>query len=402
MVAMRLLNLVLVVALCAPLGLVHGESLNLPSLIKNGSVRVESASGEPLLAYRTQELLVPASILKVATAFCALEELGADFRYTTQFFVDAKKTLYVKGSGDPTTVSEELAHVARAVAQSEKTISAIVIDTSFFVKDLEIDGASPSRNPYDAKNAAFVGNFSSAALTRRRDGAVVSAEAQTPLTPMSRRIGAQLRRGTTERVKIGDSWKDGALYGGELLSEFLSQAGVTGTRAVRLGSIPPDARLLVSHTSSLDLALMVKGMLEHSTNFTANQIFLTLGAHRFGAPADLAKAQRAMTDCLSKRVGWRHFHIEEGSGLSRRNKVSTDLMTSLLKTFEPYRDLLPVKEGFLAKTGSLNGVNSLAGYYNLRGQGEVRFALIINSNVEHLYKFQAARTVMDYLEKRAK
>lgn len=379
----------------------HAESLNLPSLIKNGGVRVEDDSGRVLLSYRDDENFIPASILKVATAYCALEELGKDYRWRTEVLFDTStRTLYVKGSGDPSTVSEELAQIARNVSEKVRRIDAVVIDTSLFVDSLEIDGASPSRNPYDAKNAAFVGNFSSAALSRRKDGVVVSAEPQTPLTPISRRVGAQLKRGTTERVKIGNRWQDGALYGGELLAEFLAQAGVQGARKVSLGRTSREAKLLFTHTSSQSLEEILRGMLEHSTNFTANQIFLTLGVSKFGPPADLEKAQRSMTECLQKRVGWRNFHIEEGSGLSRRNKVSAHLMTTLLTKFSPYRDLLPTKEGFLAKTGSLNGVNSLAGYYTLPKKGKARFAIIINSNVPFMYKFTVARKIEEYLTQR--
>ena len=133
-----------------------------------------------------------------------------------------------------------------------------------------------------------------------------------------------------------------------------------------------------------------------------NQLFLTLGAKKYGAPATLDKAQRAMTECLKSRVGWSGFHIEEGSGLSRRNQVSSRQMTTLLGKFEPYRHLLPVKEGFLAKTGSLNGVNSLAGYFSLPEQGEVRFSVIINSGVPHLYKFRAAEQIRSYLTNASK
>ncbi len=214
---------------------------------------------------------------------------------------------------------------------------------------------------------------------------------------MSKRAGTLVKRGSTERIKIGNRWQDGAIYGGELLAEFLSQAGVSSPRSASLGKVPKDARLIVTHTSSRNLEEVVEGMLEHSTNFTANQIFLTLGAKKFGAPATLEKAQRAMTECLKSRVGWSEFHIEEGSGLSRRNQVSSRQMTTLLGKFEPYRHLLPEKEGFLAKTGSLNGVNSLAGYFNLPKHGEVRFSLIINSGVPHLYKFRAAERIRSYL-----
>ncbi len=393
---MRPLLLLLLLVL-TPISAAKADSLDLNALLRNGSARVETASGQQLLAHRDAELFVPASILKVATAYCALEELGPSYRYSTELFLDSDDSLYVKGSGDPSTVSEELQSMAREVAEVTKKVKAIVVDTSFFTSDLSIDGATPSLNPYDAKNAAFVGNFSSVALRRRRDGRVESAEPQTPITSMSKRAGTLVKRGSTERIKIGNRWQDGAIYGGELLAEFLSQAGVSGPRSASLGKVPKGARLIVTHTSSRNLEEMVKGMLEHSTNFTANQIFLTLGAKKFGAPATLEKAQRAMTDCLKSRVGWSGFHIEEGSGLSRRNQVSSRQMTTLLGKFEPYRHLLAEKEGFLAKTGSLNGVNSLAGYFSLPKHGEVRFSVIINSGVPHLYKFRAAERIRSHL-----
>ncbi len=396
---MRFLPLLL--AVLTPLSAASSESLNLNSLLKNGSARVETKSGKQLLSHRDNELFVPASILKVATAYCALEELGASYRYSTELLLDDAGTLYVRGSGDPSTVSEELRRMAQQVAQKTKQVKAIVVDTSLFSDNLVIDGASPSLNPYDAKNAAFVGNFSSVALRRKRDGRVESAEPQTPLTPMSKRAGTLVKRGATERIKIGNRWQDGALYGGELLAAFLVEAGVTPPAKISLGSTPKAAKPIVTHTSSQTLEAMVAGMLEHSTNFTANQIFLTLGIHKFGAPATLQKAQRAMTECLTQRVGWKNFHIEEGSGLSRRNQVSAHLMTSLLGRFEPYRHLLPEKEGFLAKTGSLNGVNSLAGFFTVPSEGEVRFAIIINSGVPYLYKFRAAEQIRDYLIKQA-
>lgn len=383
--------------LIATFSLASAESLNLNSLLRNGSARVETSSGQQLLAHRETELFVPASILKIATSYCALEGLGPSYRYSTEIFLDEQDVLYVKGSGDPSTVSEELQRLARQISQVTKSVKAIVIDTSFFSDNLVIDGASPSFNPYDAKNAAFVGNFSSVALRRRRNGQVESAEPQTPLTPMSKRLGTLVKRGTTERIKIGNRWQDGAIYGGELLAEFLTQAGVSRPATISLGVVPKKARLILTHISSRTLEEIVAGMLENSTNFTANQLFLTLGAKKHGAPATLQKAQQAMTECLKSEVGWSGFHIEEGSGLSRRNQVSSRQITMLLGKFERYRDLLPEKEGFLAKTGSLNGVSALAGYFTLPKHGQVRFSIIINSAIPPLYKFRAAEQIRAYL-----
>jgi D-alanyl-D-alanine carboxypeptidase len=75
-------------------------------------------------------------------------------------------------------------------------------------------------------------------------------------------------------------------------------------------------------------------------------------------------------------------------------------MTTLLKRFEPYQDLLNVEEDFTAKTGSLRGVNTLAGYFDLSSQERVRFVILVNTEVEHSYKYKVARILRDYLRRK--
>ncbi|MEN9845620.1 MAG: hypothetical protein RIS36_767 [Pseudomonadota bacterium] len=381
--------------LLGPLSQSH--ALDLKSLLKNGGARVEREDGTPLIQYRDTEHFVPASILKVATTFCALKTLGNDFRFTTSFYQGPGNTLYIRGSGDPSLVSEELNAIAQKVALLMPQITRIVIDPSLFSPDIDIDGSSASLNPYDSKVAAFVGNFSSAALTRRRDGSVVSAEPQTPITPLSRQAGLKLARGASERINLGHTWQVGTQYGGELLAEFLKRSGASGTLEVSTGSIPAGASKILDHRSSKNLAEISRGLLKYSTNFTANQIFLTLGITKYGPPASVEKGQRAMTECLRHEVGWKEFHIEEGSGLSRRNKVTPLQMTTLLESFEPYKELLNVEDSFTAKTGSLRGVNTLAGYFELSPSEQVRFAILVNSDVEHSHKYKVARVLRDYV-----
>jgi D-alanyl-D-alanine carboxypeptidase/D-alanyl-D-alanine-endopeptidase (penicillin-binding protein 4) len=373
------------------------QDLDLKKLLKNGGTRVEREDGTPLLRYRDTEYFIPASTLKVATTFCALETLGRDYRFTTAFYRGDKNTLYIRGSGDPSLVSEELARIAQRLAPLAPRIDRITIDPSLFDPVIDIDGSSASLNPYDSKVAAFVGNFSSAALTRRKDGTIVSAEQQTPLTPLSRQAGMKLERGASERINLGHSWQVGTQYGGELLAEFLRRAGAGGALEVSVGPIPSTAKKIYEHRSSKTLEEISQGLLKYSTNFTANQIFLTLGINRFGAPATVEKGQRAMAECLERKVGWKDFHIEEGSGLSRKNRVTPSQMTTLLKRFEPYQDLLNVEHDFTAKTGSLRGVNTLAGYFDLSPQERVRFAILVNTEVEHGYKYKVARVLREHL-----
>jgi D-alanyl-D-alanine carboxypeptidase/D-alanyl-D-alanine-endopeptidase (penicillin-binding protein 4) len=168
--------------------------------------------------------------------------------------------------------------------------------------------------------------------------------------------------------------------------------------SVSLGSIPATAKILFRHRSPLTLGEIVKNMLEYSTNFTANQLFLVLGAKKHTTPATVQKGQQVMHTCLEQKLGWRDFHIEEGSGLSRKNRVSAAQMTDLLKSFERYSFLMPTKNGFMAKTGTLRGVSSLAGYLDLGGRlGTARFCILINDEVPGSYKFHVARELQRHL-----
>jgi D-alanyl-D-alanine carboxypeptidase/D-alanyl-D-alanine-endopeptidase (penicillin-binding protein 4) len=375
------------------------DTLNLPALVKNGSVRVDLTDGSPLLRYRDNEPFVPASVLKVATAFCALEQLKDDFRFETLFLTDSSYTLFIKGSGDPALVSETLEAVAEQLANKLQRVDRIVIDTSFFADDLRIDGSERSLNPYDAKNSAFVGNYASATLTHSKQGTIASAEPQTPLTPIARQAGLKLPRGKTDRVNLSTDWRVGTRYGGELLAAFLLKKGLRGSMNIELGAVKPDARVILRHRSPLTLGQVVQGMLDYSTNFTANQLFLVLGASVHGAPATVTKGQEVMRECLEQKVGWKDFHVEEGSGLSRKNRVTSAQMTALLASFERYRFLMPEKNGFIAKTGTLRGVSSLAGYLDLGGSlGKARFSILINSDVPYNYKFHVARELQKSLQ----
>jgi D-alanyl-D-alanine carboxypeptidase/D-alanyl-D-alanine-endopeptidase (penicillin-binding protein 4) len=391
-----LLFLFLALVTLAPL---HGaSSLDLPKLVPNGSVRVEREDGSPIIQYRDAEQFVPASVLKIATALCALDNLGRDYYYETLFFSDGAGSLFIRGSGDPSLVSEILEGIAIELAKQMHSLDRIVIDTSLFDDDLRIDGSERSINPYDAKNAAFVGNYSSAQLTHTKQGTVLSAEPQTPLTSLARQAGLKLPRGKTDRVNLSSDWRVGVKYGGELLAAFLEKHGVRGPKQVQIGAVSGRAKEIYRHRSPQNLAEISQTMLKYSTNFTANQIFLTLGIHKFGEPATVEKGQQAMRECLLNSVGWRDFHVEEGSGLSRRNKVTAQQMTTLLRSFERYKFLLPEQQGFLAKTGSLRGVNSLAGYFYVPGEQQpLRFSILINSEVPHLYKFKVANELRSYL-----
>ena len=60
------------------------------------------------------------------------------------------------------------------------------------------------------------------------------------------------------------------------------------------------------------------------------------------------------------------MHIEEGSGISRNNHFTARGLAKLLELFSPHADLLRGHHGGMTKTGSMEGIRTLAGYADTR------------------------------------
>ena len=367
--------------------------------LKNGGAIAVDQNGKVLFEHRAGDPFIPASTIKVATAAAALKILGEDFRFQTDFYTDADHKLYVKGYGDPSLVSEEWQVIAAELkAHGLKNVTTVVVDDSAFDPAINIDGASASTNPYDAVNGALIANFNTINVSKTKTGAVVSAEPQTPITPLVRDLAKKLGAGT-QRVNLGKTAHIGARYAGEILVEFLRRENVVVTGGVVVGNTLPSAQILLEHKSTKTLADNLRGMLEFSTNFISNQLFLFLGRYELGGQATVSKGLQTIQNFLAYDVGWNHFTLAEGAGLSRQNQVTPREMIQLLSYFEPHRDLLALKEGVLrAKSGTLTGVNSLIGYFDSRTHGRVKFVILVNSPVAFDYKFKLGKFLYENLQ----
>lgn len=351
-------------------------------LVKNGAVLAVGESGEVLYALNAEGAFVPASTLKIATALAALEILGKDFRFPTEFFLDKANNLYVKGYGDPFLVSEEFPLIVqqlknKGLGEKTKNIQNIILDSSYFDPNLEINGLAGSLNPYDAYNGALIANFNTLNIIKARDGTVSSAEPQTPLTEITGDLARLAPRGKS-RVNVAMHRQKAPLYVGYLLKEFLKQEGIPVLGQVRLGQVPQNANKLLTYLNSRDLSEVLRAGLKYSQNLIMNQTFLIFGVAQVGPPVTLAKAQVAFRKFLKDKVGLNDFYAEEGSGISRKNKFTAKQMDKILKKFFSYRELLPQKNGMLVKTGTLSGVSCLVGYFPSQKHGWVRFVILLN------------------------
>jgi D-alanyl-D-alanine carboxypeptidase/D-alanyl-D-alanine-endopeptidase (penicillin-binding protein 4) len=154
----------------------------------------------------------------------------------------------------------------------------------------------------------------------------------------------------------------------------------------RLAEVPEKARLL-ARTFSPDLVEIIRDINKYSNNTMARQLFLSLGAQfRNEADGDDAKAaQRVIRSWLARKgITAPHLVIENGSGLSRDERVSARELAQLLQAAwkSPYAaefiSSMPLvaMDGTMRKrlhrtalageahikTGTLNNVRAIAGY----------------------------------------
>jgi len=355
--------------------------------LPQASLLVEDA-GQPVIARQADRPMLPASTMKVLTALAAIKRWGLDHRFETTLLRDGEGRLWVRGAGDPYLVSEELDLMAKAVrAAGVTSVAGVGADDGLFAPTLDIPGRSASDNPYDAPVTALATNFNTLNLNVK-GGTVASAEPQTPLTPTARRLGQSLGSGT-QRVNLKDNGL-GARYFAEVLSAKLEAAGIKVTAEPRVGRVPAGAKPLLVHKNSRDLRAMLAPMLEYSNNFVANGLFLKLADRGDGGPIPIAQAQQSMAKWIDKEFRWRDYRVEDGAGLSRGNRLSARQLVDVLDAFVPYRSLLP-RQGdlILAKTGTLTGVSTYAGYVN-RGGHWAPFSLLINQPVDPGLRKQVA------------
>ncbi len=71
------------------------------------------------------------------------------------------------------------------------------------------------------------------------------------------------------------------------------------------------------------------------------------------------------------------FHLEEGSGISREDRLTARGLAKVLDLFAPHADL--GHDGGLNKTGTMAGVHTLAGYADTASRRRVRFMEIPRS-----------------------
>jgi D-alanyl-D-alanine carboxypeptidase/D-alanyl-D-alanine-endopeptidase (penicillin-binding protein 4) len=373
-------------ALACVLLLLPGQALagakeKVAALAPSGLVLVMDDKGNELVAQNADKPFVPASVAKIVTAWLALEVLGPDYRFTTRFYLDSNRMLYIRGGGDPFLISEELAQLASALvpAIGKQPLSGVVLDASYYPSEMRIPGIENTDEAYDALNSALAVNFNTIHAVRKGK-TVHSAEKQTPITPLA--ISQFQTRGSQGRSRISITQEPmvGLRYAGELIAAFIERAGGSIKGQISTGVVPERLEPVYVHRQSRALSKILAELLLASNNYIANQVFLEMGAYRLGAPVSLEKSRQVANEMLARHGLAEAIQLEEGSGISRGNRFTARGLARVLHLFEPHANLLRGGDGALFKTGTFSGVRTLAGYADTSRHGRVRFVIALTSN----------------------
>jgi len=205
---------------------------------------------------------------------------------------------------------------------------------------------------------------------------------------------------------------DPALYCGTLLKEMLGQNEITVQGLIQHGQVPDNVTEIVDHTSP-PLFIVVQEMNKPSDNLSAELLLKTIGSEIKDVPGTSENGLHVINEFLTEiGLDTTQSTLADGSGVSRYNLLSASMLTSLLAymfqdfaVMPEYLASLPIAgvdgtlsrrmkgtaaEGVLrAKTGTMRGVTTLAGYAMTSDCEILTFAMLMNHYVGSSYPRRA-------------
>lgn len=358
----------------------------------------------------------PGSIVKVITTYAALELLGPNYTWDTDFLTTGrlegstlKGDLYLRYGGDPKfsierlwTALNELKGMGVATIEGD-----LILDGSYFRLEgdqprFEDNGDEPYR-PFLVEPSGYLSNFNLQQFHLLADERGLRAWAQPALpqvdidnrvalrTPgacpgrkrfdwqpefhddgrVTLTIEGQLPQGC--RISNYLSLLPPARYSATLARTLMAELGIRITGADRFATTPETARKLVSSTSP-DLVTMVRDINKWSSNVMARQLLLTIGAERREETDrdDRATGIREVTAWMeAKGIDTTGMVLDNGAGLTRDGRITAQQVVLLLQNAwsSPYAPDLMSSMPIIAMDGTMTKRLQNTG---LKGEGRIK------------------------------
>lgn len=409
------------------------------------------ASGQTILDLNPREPRSPASTIKVLTTYAALEALGPSYHWTTRATTAGRLAdgrldgdLVIHGGGDPYLTAERWWRFARELRNTglKRIDGDLVIDRSLYALQEpdpdEFDGRGDRL--YNVAPDALLVNFQAAEFhlvpdsnrvrvivdpepanlhlqnaVRVSDGGCATSPRAITFTtyeedPDRLGLAGRLSRHCPALVLRRAIMRAPDYAYGTFLTAWREQGGEFSGR-LRLEAEPPGSRPLLEY-ESLSLAEVVRLLNKYSNNTMARMLLLTMASERYGAPATVQNGERALGEWLAtKGLEFPELVIDNGSGLSRRTRISADSLSRLLASayrsryFPELAASLPLggQDGTLRrrfadisgearirlKTGTLAGVAAVAGWVTGRSDRPMAVVVFINHPATEFGRGQA-------------
>jgi D-alanyl-D-alanine carboxypeptidase/D-alanyl-D-alanine-endopeptidase (penicillin-binding protein 4) len=326
----------------------------------------DASTGQVLEAHQPDVDQPPASVVKILTALWALEVLGPGYRFPTQLIATGpveggvvRGDLVLAGSGDPVFDTDALGDMAAALRTAGVTGVAgrFVVAGGALPGLAEIEPGQPVDASYNPAISGMNLNFNRVFLAwgpgggaarmalsapgLRHDAPVagIRAEVRPGGGPLGHRFdgGAEVWAVAPEAVSgRGSRWlpvRRPADYAGEV---FRALARARGIRlpAPEVAAGVPGGTVLARHDSPAFDAMM-RDMLFHSTNLTAEVAGLRAAQAGGAAPRGLTDSAAAMTAWARSRYGLRRPSFVNHSGLTDRSRMSPSELLRVLERARP-------------------------------------------------------------------
>lgn len=313
--------------------------------------------------------MIPASNTKLFTTATALELLSGEFLLSTKILADEDDlsdgiidgSIYIKGLGNSVFTTEDLENLVNELYQSglRKITGNVIGDDTYF------------DNVYS------------------RDDWISEERANVKLPPISALVIDRNRTIVTKKSKgkyrnYFVNVDNPPLFAAKKLKEKLASYGIEVEGKYISGQAADNTKILAE--SSIELRELIKLINKNSDNFYAECLFKTLGSAYSGQQGNSFFSTQAILKYIEDNgIFSEGTTIVDGSGISRFNQVTSGALVGLLekiyfniKQFDDFYNSLsiagvdgtlkkrligtPAENNFRGKTGTLNGVSSIAGY----------------------------------------